>query len=285
MIFARGLVLLPVNRVWIMIFARPSFLTALLFIAAALPASAAELERVEARFEIFGFAGLHILTNRTIVQERGDHYTIATDLETRGLASVFVDLTSHSEVHGKLARDAPLPDAYRADVRRNGDDRHYGVDYRGDGTATNVSTPPSSERPFFIAAEQMRGTVDQLTAYFLLERQLAQHGTCRVVVPVFDGSGLYNLRFTDVKRETLSADGYQNFAGPTQLCEVVREEIMANRNKNEDTYRRGRIWYARLVGGDRMMPVRMEFDTEFGVVTGYLAELRGRGVDLHLMRE
>jgi hypothetical protein len=39
------------------------------------------------------------------------------------------------------------------------------------------------------------------------------------------------------------------------------------------------------VGGDRMMPVRMEFDTEFGVVTGYLAELRGRGVDLHLMRE
>src|SRR6266446_10496083 len=122
-----------------------------------------------------------------------------------------------------------------------------------------------------------------LTAYFLLERQLAQHGTCRVVVPVFDGSGLYNLRFTDVKRETLSADGYQNFAGPTQLCEVVREEIMANRNKNEDTYRRGRIWYARLVGGDRMMPVRMEFDTEFGVVTGYLAELRGRGVDLHLM--
>jgi len=136
-----------------------------------------------------------------------------------------------------------------------------------------------------VAAEQTRGTVDQLTAYFLLERQLALRGACALVVPVFDGSGLYNLRFTDLKRETLSADGYQNFAGPTQLCEVVREEIMANRNKNEDTYRRGRIWYARLVGGDRMMPVRMEFDTEFGVVTGYLAELRGRGVDLHLMRE
>src|SRR5712671_371705 len=60
-----GVALLPVNRVWIMIFARPNFLTALLFVAAALPASAAELERVEARFEIFGFAGLHVLTNRT----------------------------------------------------------------------------------------------------------------------------------------------------------------------------------------------------------------------------
>jgi len=31
-----------------------------------------------------------------------------------------------------------------------------------------------------------------------LERQLAQHGTCRLFLPVFDGSGLYNLRFGDV---------------------------------------------------------------------------------------
>ncbi len=215
-----------------MIFARPRFLTALLFIAAALPASAAELERVEARFEIFGFAGLHLLTNRTTVQERGDRYAIATELATRGLASVFVDLTSHSEVHGKFARYAPLPDAYRADVRRNGDDRHYGVDYRGDGTVTNVSTPPPSERPFFVGAEQMRGTVDQLTAYFLLERQLAQHGTCRVVVPVFDGSGLYNLRFTDVKRETLSDD-----AGADGVRYRIRRGIGVSR-RTARTWRR-----------------------------------------------
>jgi hypothetical protein len=39
------------------------------------------------------------------------------------------------------------------------------------------------------------------------------------------------------------------------------------------------------MGGDRLMPVRMEFDTAFGVVTGYLAELHGRGVDAKLMRE
>ena len=131
----------------------------------------------------------------------------------------------------------------------------------------------------------MRGTVDQLTAYLLLERQLASRGTCALVVPVFDGSGLYNLRFTDVKRDLLTADGHQNFAGPAQLCEVVREEIVVNPNKNEDTYRRGKIWYARLVAGDRMIPIRMEFDTAFGGVKGYLTELHGHGVHLHLLRE
>ena len=258
---------------------------ALLYLATALPASSADLERIEARFEIFGFAGLHVLTDRTTVQERGDRYAIATDLDTRGLASIFVDLTSHSEVHGKLARDGPLPIAYRADVRRNGEDRHYGIDYSGNGTVTNVSTTSSVEQPLLVAAQRLQGTVDQLTAYFLLEHHLAQHGTCARVVPVFDGSGLYNLRFMDVKRETLAADGYQNFAGPTQVCDVVRDDIFSNRNRNEDTYSRGRIWYARLLAGDRMMPVRMEFDTKFGTVRGYLAELRGRGIDLHLTRE
>ena len=139
---------------------------------------AAEADRVDARFEVFGIAGLHVLTTRTTVEEAADRYAIAADLDTRGLASVLVDLTSHSEVHGRLARDALYPFDYRADMRRNGTDRHYGLDYRGDGAVINVAAPPSPGRPLFAVAEQqIRGTVDQLTAYFIVERQLAQHGT------------------------------------------------------------------------------------------------------------
>jgi hypothetical protein len=247
-----------------------------------LNAPAAEGDRVDARFEIYGFAGIHVLTDRTSVQEIGDRYAITTDLDTRGLASIFVDLTSHSEVHGGLARDMPHPDAYRADVRRNGDDRHYAVDYHRDGAVINASTQSSTARPFLVAAEQMRGAVDQLTAYFIIERQLAQRGTCSAVVPVFDGSGYYNLRFTDVGREMLSADGSQNFVGPSQVCKVAREEIVVNPDRNEDTYKKGRIWYSQVIAGDRMVPVRLEFETAFGSVKGYLAELRGRGVNLRL---
>jgi hypothetical protein len=82
---------------------------------------------------------------------------------------MFVDLTSHSAVHGRLARDPTRPDAYRAEVRRNGIDRSYGVDYRSDGAAINASTPPSPVSSLSVPAELIRGTVDQLTAYFLLE--------------------------------------------------------------------------------------------------------------------
>ena len=65
----------------------------------------------------------------------------------------------------------------------------------------------------------------------------------------------------------------------------MREDLVVDPDRNEDTYRRGNIWYARLIAGDRMMPVRMEFETGSAAVTGYLAEFHGRGGYLHLMRE
>ena len=263
----------------------PAILAASLLVASASKAPAEDTEKIHVRFEIFGFAGLHVLTNRTTIEEAGDRYSLAMDLDTRGLARVFVDLTSHSEVHGRLARDAARPDVYRAEVRRNGVDRSYGVDYRGDGAVINASTPPSPGRWSTIPAERIRGTVDQLTAYFLLERQLAQRGTCALTVPVFDASALYNLRFTDIGSEVLAANSYQNFAGASHLCRVVREEILRNPGQGEDTYQQGKVWYARLASGDLMLPVRMEFETAFATVSGYLAELHGHGVHLQLMRE
>jgi hypothetical protein len=47
--------------------------------AGASKAPAGEADRIEARIEIFGFAGLHVLTNRTTIEEAGDRYSIAMD--------------------------------------------------------------------------------------------------------------------------------------------------------------------------------------------------------------
>jgi hypothetical protein len=42
----------------------------------------------------------------------------------------------------------------------------------------------------------------------------------------------------------------------------------------------GRLWFAHLLPGDLMVPLRMEFDSEWGTFTAELVELRGRGVEL-----
>jgi hypothetical protein len=250
---------------------------------AAIAAPAPESDPIELRIEVYGFAGFHVLTNRTRVSASAERYVIATDLDTRGIATIFVDLTSHSEVYGKLVRDAAQPAGYHSEVRRNGTDRHYRIDYRADGSVTSDQTPPSPALQLASARDQMRGTVDQLTAFYILERQLAQRGNCAVVVPVFDGLSRYNLRFTDAGSETLTPEGRQHFTGPTQACNVKRENVEGfPTDQAAGTYKRGKIWYARL-GGNQMAPVRMEFDTEFGAVQGYLGQLRGGGLDLRFI--
>ena len=250
-------------------------------VALASPAAAAD--PVELRIEIYGFAGFHVLTNRTRVAASGDRYTIATDLDTRGIASIFVDLTSHSEVYGRLVKDGVRPAGYHSEVRRNGTDRNYRIDYRADGSVASDQTPPVAALQTSAAAAQMRGTVDQLTAFYLVERHLTQSGSCTLVVPVFDGLSRYNLRFTNAGSETLSPEGRQHFSGPTQACYVKREDVDGfPTDLASGTYKRGKIWYAR-VGDDKMAPARMEFDTEFGSVQGYLGELHGAGLNLRFI--
>ncbi|HYZ41157.1 MAG TPA: hypothetical protein VE687_11115, partial [Stellaceae bacterium] len=50
------------------------------------------------------------------------------------------------------------------------------------------------------------------------------------------------------------------------------------RDRGDHANGEGKLWFARLLPGELMMPVRMEFASEFNKFTAALAELRGRGV-------
>ena len=134
-------------------------------------------ERVDLRFEVFGFAGLHLLTTQTSADVTPDGYSIAVEINTRGIVSAFIDLHSRSEVYGTLSKQSAQPDAYRSAVRRNGTERGYGVKYLAHGDVINTQAP-SRQKSIKIDPQQLRGTVDQLTAYFIVERQLARTGSC-----------------------------------------------------------------------------------------------------------
>src|SRR5579863_503909 len=95
-------------------------------------ARAAESEGVELRYEMFGFAGIHIATNRTTLRVAGNSYAVAVDVESRGALSIFVGLTTHSEVIGTLTDQGAHPRSYRGVVRRNGVEVRSWVNYPTD---------------------------------------------------------------------------------------------------------------------------------------------------------
>lgn len=246
--------------------------------AFAAPASA---EPIATRFEMFGFANAHVLTLHSRTDVAGARYGVTLDFATRGIASAFVDMTSREQVSGRVLGGILEPDRFGDDSRRNGIERHSRIDYRAGADPVATTQPPIATP---VAAGTLRGSIDNLTAYMRLQRQLALTGRCAMTVRVFDGRHGYDLTFSDEGRKALSPSGGQNFAGQTIACRMARRNWPGPAEPEQDEgARSGTIWYARLVPGELLVPVRMRMDSQLGVVDGYLAELHGRGVNLSLM--
>lgn len=254
-------------------------------VLAAAPANPGASGHFKYRVEVYGPAGLHVATTRTEIEESGDAYSIRANIETKGMAGWFVSMTSTAEVKGRLTADGAQPESFRSDGKRNGAERHQKVTYSAEGGVSGSSTPPTGKPATPVAPAQMHGTVDNLTAFFLLERQLGRGGGCNLTVAVFDGRERYDLRFTDGGQQKLAPKHDQNFAGMTTVCHMKRVEIAGFPANSEDREgaRSGTLWYARVVQGDVAQAIRMEMQTEAGDISAYLAEVQADGKELKLM--
>jgi Protein of unknown function (DUF3108) len=238
-------------------------------------------ERIELRTEIFGLGGIHVATNRTRIETSTERYTITADVQSLGIARVIADVTTHSGVSGVLRADELHPEAYRGEIHRNGTDIYNWVVYAADGSATGASSL-SAHSPRPVPPGPIAGTIDQLTAFYQMERMFAHRGSCALRVTVFDGLRLYKLHFSDAGSTVLKPSGGAAFAGPAQVCRFEREAIagFSDIDGRSEGIFEGKLWCARLLGNEMAVPVRMEFGTEFGSVTGELAELHAPATDL-----
>jgi hypothetical protein len=255
------------------------------FTLAAAPHPAAADDVVQMEFEGFGPAGLHVLTSHTVIEEASNWYQIEGDVATAGFGAVFVNMANRSVTRGREIASTPKPELFDSETDRGGVAQHLRVDYRPDGTPNGSATPPPKEPVTPVSYSQLAGTVDNLTAYLLLERQVGRGGSCDLTVPVFDGRHRYDLQFSDAGRHILSPIEGQKFNGQTQACHMTRNKIAGfyvDQNHEEGTSS-GTIWYAHLMPGDLAVPVRMSMETEIGTVALFLSKLHGRGVDLRLM--
>jgi len=84
---------------------------------------------------------------------------------------------------GREVADTPKPEIFDSETDRNGVVQHLRVELPV-GRAPNGSvTPPPKEPVTPVSFSQLAGTVDNLTAYLLLERQVGHGGNCALNVP------------------------------------------------------------------------------------------------------
>lgn len=253
---------------------------ALLLALAPVMAPASAADRLSARVELYGPLGLHVLTLRTTLEQTEERYSAVVDYATIGLAGILFEQKTHAVATGRLARATAYPDTFRNNTVRNGIARRSQVEYLADGAVNGSSSPPTRT---VVPPEMTRGTVDNVTAYLRLERQLAETGKCALTVAVFDGRHRYDLVFVDAGKQELSREGGQNFSGSVIACRMTRHNRIVDPAEQDEGASRGTFWYATLVPGEVPVPVRMRLQTQLGTVDGYLAELQGPGVNLKLL--
>jgi hypothetical protein len=228
------------------------------------------------RFEVFGGPGLHFLTLQVRVQQSPERYSLTVEAETLGIAELFVDLRSKAEARGSISDGVLHPEAMRSETHRRGADFHTRIDYGANGAVVAEATPPLTGVVTPVSPAQVRGTVDHLTAYLVLARHLAARGSCTLGLAVFDGRRRYDLSFGDLPAEALPG-----FPDRIRVCGMRRRRIAGFpiEQGGDQPSDEGKLWFARLVPGGVMIPVRMEFGSEFGRFVATLAELRSRWVE------
>jgi hypothetical protein len=257
-----------------------SRLAAALLCVAAPIAAASAADRIAIRFDVIGPLGMRVLEMHSLLEENPGRYAVSVDYATTGLAGLVADQKTYAVAHGHLVPGSAIPASFRNNTKRNGVERNSQVSYAADGSVQGSSNPPPVH---VVAPAAARGTVDNLSAYLRLERQLATKGTCALTVPVFDGRHRYDLIFTDGGQQMLKPEGGQNFEGVATACKMTRYNRTVDESEKDEGAQDGTIWYARLIPGSEMMfPIRMKMSTHIGTVDAYLAELRSSKANLKL---
>jgi hypothetical protein len=252
----------------------------LLYVVASVAAPAGAADRITARYEVYGVMGMRVLTLRTQVERDSDRYAVTAEYATAGIAGFLFEQSTRATANGRITPGSAQPVSFRNYTRRNGTDYQSRVDYGPDGSVDG-GVVPAPRMP--VPATATRGTVDNLSAYLRLERQLAATQNCALTVAVFDGRHRYDLVFAGGQKETLAPESGQQFQGATIACSMTRHDRNIDDQPTEGA-KQGTLWYAALIpGADIMIPVRMRLQTQIGVVDAYLAELRGRGVNLRFI--
>lgn len=238
--------------------------------------------RVDSVTELYAFGGIHIATNHTSVKLGPHSYAVTTNVRSSGLAGIFLDIKTHSETRGLIVQDQLRPRSYRGEVHRNGSDSYALVDHHADGNVTATAEPAAFS--FSVDRALISGSIDQLTAFLMVERQVARGRSCAGDIPVFDGRHLYTLHFRDAGSAAPDRAIGTGVAGPLRVCRMERQAIAGfadSAGHSEGVYQ-AVLYYAPVAGDEIAIPLRMELWTEFGAVSGRLARLRVDGAEWHV---
>jgi hypothetical protein len=244
-----------------------------LLLALFLPA-AASAQAVRAQYEVHALGSVLLeLEARFELTEAA--YRVETAFRTRGLAALVVPAEHVSRVQGAFTAQATSPAAFVSEGTWRGRLRRIVLDWTNrDPRVVELVPDDASDDREAVPEAQKRGTMDILSAFAALTRQVGRVGHCDLTAPLFDGRRRSDVATRSEGRELIRP--WRNaWHGEALRCGYEGRQVAGFR-RDQDRARqeepqRGTAWMASPYAGAPHIPVRVDIPTRwFGTVTAVL---------------
>jgi hypothetical protein len=210
----------------------------------------------------------------------GGRYIASSLIATKGLADLFASSNVQALATGSVLGHSIVPRTYNSDIQGGEKRQLVGLLFGDKGPISIDSAPPYDSR--FPVSEELRlSTVDPVSGilFVALGSSANASAPCGINVPVFDGRRRYDLKLVYESNDKISSKGV--YDGPALHCVAHYQRVAGfkppKNGKRPTVVPPIDIWLAPLAGGELLVPVRLEIDSDFGGIVARAVHLKVAG--------
>ncbi len=223
------------------------------------------------RYDVYA-RGFAVLSLDFRLDESAAAYEVAGTVRTQGVLGAVSDFSLRTESHGAIAADKLRPSVHDSASRARRKERRAHLDFRHDGSVVAALTPADDPDHKLPTAEEVVGTVDPLTAILAIGQVVAQTGSCRAKVPVFDGRRRYDLVLAEDGAERLAPERGKTVEQRRCALDMVKLAGFSSDRDRAPRIDHGKVWFMpALRAGVPPLPARIEFHSDWGPITVQMA--------------
>lgn len=229
----------------------------------------------------FTVGGLRAFRAKGTIRLDGDAYAVESDFRKEGLVAAFsATFNGRNEVRGRTSGGALVPASGLSWIETRSV-RTWLATYRGDGTFGERHDPVMQVRPErMVTPDQRRGALDPLNS--AVAGYLAGASPCDRTYPVFDSRRRFDVTIQGAGSARLAPGEVPGAQGEALVCRGYIRKIAGysrdSMSETEDNKNPPRLWFAKLDGSGRWLPVKMEMKTSFGDLLGKLTKIEVRAL-------
>ncbi|WP_160121776.1 DUF3108 domain-containing protein [Rhodovarius lipocyclicus] len=227
-------------------------------------------------------AGLHVMQTRVTIDSDSTRYRLEMQSRSRGMLGMLSRSDQTTVVEGDWRGNTPRPRRYSVSGIMRGERREALMDYAADGRPLVRALIPSliTEDREDVAADQLSGTMDSLSALLMLSRNVAATNRCEGGARLYDTRRLSQVEARTEGQEIVPNEWGVIMPGPALRC-TLESRMLGGFLRGQDPARAREpsqitAWIAVPSPGAPPLPLRVEIASRWwGRVYATLTRIEG----------